>query len=344
MESLATKYRPKTFSDLVEQDSVKTILLNQLESGEIKNAYLFAGPAGDGKTTTARIFANEVNKGQGSPIELDAASNNGVDDVRAIIQESKTKSLESEYKIFILDEVHSFSNNAWQAMLKLLEEPPAKAIFILCTTNPEKIPKTILSRVQRYDFQRISQQGIADRLEYIIDEEFENTPEDEVWNYSKDSLEYIAKIADGGMRDAITMLDKCLAFSKELTIENVVTALGVADYDLMNNLTRALLDKQSEEVTKIVNSIYSTGKDLKVFAKTYTDFVLDLCKYGVTKSYEYIQIPQTVKLEELYKANDYYYFTVLLKHLVRLNDIIKWDTTPKSTVEAMLLLECFREN
>ena len=344
MESLATKYRPKTFSDLVEQDSVKTILLNQLESGEIKNAYLFAGPAGDGKTTTARIFANEVNKGQGSPIELDAASNNGVDDVRAIIQESKTKSLESEYKIFILDEVHSFSNNAWQAMLKLLEEPPAKAIFILCTTNPEKIPKTILSRVQRYDFQRISQQGIADRLEYIIDEEFENTPEDEVWNYSKDSLEYIAKIADGGMRDAITMLDKCLAFSKELTIENVVTALGVADYDLMNNLTRALLDKQSEEVTKIVNSIYSTGKDLKVFAKTYTDFVLDLCKYGVTKSYEYIQIPQTVKLEELYKANDYYYFTVLLKHLVRLNDMIKWDTTPKSTVEAMLLLECFREN
>ena len=344
MESLATKYRPKTFSDLVEQDSVKTILLNQLESGEIKNAYLFAGPAGDGKTTTARIFANEVNKGQGSPIELDAASNNGVDDVRAIIQESKTKSLESEYKIFILDEVHSFSNNAWQAMLKLLEEPPAKAIFILCTTDPQKIPKTILSRVQRYDFQRISQQGIADRLEYIIDEEFENTPEDEVWNYNKDSLEYIAKIADGGMRDAITMLDKCLAFSKELTIENVVTALGVADYDLMNNLTRALLDKQSEEVTKIVNGIYSTGKDLKVFAKTYTNFVLDLCKYGVTKSYEYIQIPQTVKLEELYKANDYYYFTVLLKHLVRLNDTIKWDTTPKSTVEAMLLLECFREN
>ena len=166
-EALATKYRPTTFDDVVGQDSTKIILQQQLETGEFKNAYLFVGSAGTGKTTCARIFADEINKHEGTPIELDAASNNGVDDVRNIIQQAKTKSLDSEYKVFIIDECHSLSNTAWQAFLKLIEEPPAKSIFIFCTTNPEKIPKTILSRVQRFDFKRISQDGIVDRLDYI---------------------------------------------------------------------------------------------------------------------------------------------------------------------------------
>ena len=170
-EALATRYRPKTFDDVTEQGSVKTILQQQLDSGEIQHAYLFCGGAGTGKTTCARIFASEINKGKGNPLELDAASNNSVDDVRNIIQQSKVKSMDSEYRIFILDEVHALSSNAWQALLKLLEEPPAKAIFIMCTTNPEKIPRTILSRVQRFDFKRISQQGIVDRLRHIIEEE-----------------------------------------------------------------------------------------------------------------------------------------------------------------------------
>ena len=169
--ALAVKYRPKTFEDVVEQDSTKVILQQQIATGEFQHAYLFVGPAGCGKTTNARIFADEINKHEGNPIELDAASNSGVDDVRNIIQQAKTKSLDSEYKVFIIDECHSLSNTAWQAFLKLIEEPPAKSIFIFCTTNPEKIPKTILSRVQRYDFKRISQQGIVDRLKYIIEQE-----------------------------------------------------------------------------------------------------------------------------------------------------------------------------
>jgi len=169
--TLAIKYRPRVWGDVVEQGSTKIILQQQLESGEVKNAYLFCGPAGCGKTTCARIFANDINKGEGNPIELDAASNNGVDDVREIINQAKTKSLNSEYKIFIIDECHALSNSAWQAMLKIIEEPPAKSIFIFATTDPQKIPKTILSRVQRYDFQRISQKGIVDRLKYILDEE-----------------------------------------------------------------------------------------------------------------------------------------------------------------------------
>ena len=167
-KALAVKYRPQTFEEVTEQKILTTILKQQISSKQIQHCYLFCGPAGCGKTTCARIFANEINGGQGIPVELDAASNNGVEDVRNIIQQAQTKSLDSEYKTFIIDECHSLSNAGWQAFLKLLEEPPAKSIFIFCTTDPQKIPKTIISRVQRYDFQRISQQGIVSRLKYVL--------------------------------------------------------------------------------------------------------------------------------------------------------------------------------
>ena len=227
VKTLAVKYRPTSWDEVSEQSSTKIILQQQLESGEVKNAYLFCGPAGCGKTTCARIFANDINKGEGNPIELDAASNNGVDDVRNIIQQAKTKSINSEYKIFIIDECHALSNSAWQAMLKIIEEPPAKSIFIFCTTDPQKIPKTILSRVQRYDFQRISQKGIVDRLWCILDKEHYNDISRENLDYSDNALEYIAKLADGGMRDAITFLDKCLAYHPKLTLKHVTEALPI---------------------------------------------------------------------------------------------------------------------
>ena len=170
-KSLAVKYRPKSWSEVSEQDSVCKILNNQIDTNTIRNGYLFCGGAGTGKTTCARIFADQINKGQGAPIELDAASNNSVEDIRKLIEQAQTQSLDSEYKTFIIDECHSLSNQAWQAMLKTLEEPPAKSVFIFCTTNPEKIPATILSRVQRFNFQRISQSGIIKRLEYVLQQE-----------------------------------------------------------------------------------------------------------------------------------------------------------------------------
>ena len=274
MISLAVKHRPKTFDDVVEQESIKVILQQQLESNEVKHAYLFCGGAGTGKTTCARIFANEINKGKGNPIEMDAASNSGVEDVRNIIQQAKSKSLDSEYKVFIVDECHAISLMGWQAFLKMLEEPPAKSIFIFCTTDPQKIPKTILSRVQRYDFSRISQEGIVGRLEAIIAAEGNEL----AIKYTDEAIEYLAKIADGGMRDAITLMDKALSFNKDLTLENVVHALGTTNYDIMFDLTECFVYPNSKKMMEIIDSIHADGKDLKRFMKTYIQFLLDVQK------------------------------------------------------------------
>lgn len=338
IKSLAVKYRPATFDDVVEQDSIKIILQQQLENNATKNAYLFTGSAGTGKTTCARIFANEINKHQGNPIEMDAASNSSVDDVREIIQQAKTKSLDSEYKVFIIDECHSLSNTAWQSFLKLLEEPPAKSIFIFCTTDPQKIPKTILSRVQRYDFQRISHKGIVERLTHIfLSECGEMTPSPGFY----DALDYLAKIADGGMRDAITLLDKCLAYSEDLTVENVINAIGTVDYEMMFHLTDSIITNEVDSTIKVIEDVHRSGKDLKQFMKNYTNFILDLCKYGVLKSFDYLELPITYK-EKLDRYTDHSFedFSRLLATLVKLNADIKWETSPKSMIEAVLVLRC----
>lgn len=345
IKSLAVKYRPHTWDEVVEQGSIKTILLEQIKTGTIKNGYLFCGGAGTGKTTCARIFANEINKGYGTPIEMDAASNNSVDDIRSITAQAQTKSLDSEYKVFIIDEAHSLSNSAWQAMLKTLEEPPLKSIFIFCTTDPQKIPKTILSRVQRYDFQRISNEGIVKRLAYILREEFPSGIQGVVnTSVSKDALEYLAKLAEGGMRDAITLMDKCLSYSTELTVDNVVKALGVADYDVMFSLLDDIIEHRLDKMLAQIDSIHASGIDMKQFMKTFTEFVLDICKYGLTKDFAIIYIPNTYA-SILDGYNDYEYSTCreLLKMLIELNTEIKWETSPKYTVEAKLFIFSFSE-
>ena len=296
-QPLANKYRPKRFEDVSEQGAIKTIIENQIKENDIRNAYLFCGGAGTGKTTCARIVAGMINEGKGNPIELDAASNNSVDDVRKIIVDSKYKSLDSKYKIYIIDECHSLSNAAWQAMLKLLEEPPASTIFIFCTTDPQKIPRTILSRVQRYNFQRISKQGIIDRLKYIIN--CENLEFEASWQlndvvadrerrekyyieYEDAAIDYIAKQAQGGMRDAITTLDKCLQYSKKLTLENVVKVLssGVTPYELYD-FTLLLLNKDTKGAIDKLNYFFMTGIDMNLLLNMYFEFLLNMQKYLV---------------------------------------------------------------
>ena len=341
-KALAIKYRPTTFNEVVEQNSIKTILQQQIKEKSFKSAYLFVGGAGTGKTTCARIFAHDINNGEGNPIELDAASQNGVDDVRGIIQQAKTKSLDSEYKVFILDEVHAFSNSAWQAMLKLIEEPPAKSIFIFCTTNPERIPKTILSRVQRYDFNRISTEGIVHRLKQILHDENIYVTAKELETVSP-SVEYIAKIADGGMRDAITLMDKCLAYSKILTLENVVSALGTVDYETMISLSADILVKNSKAVITRVEKLYSSGKDIKQFVKQYLQFLLDIQKFGAGCDWKYLQVPKIEDYEDWFedlKSHDYDKLESVLKAMIKLNADIKWSSTPKYDLEAVLYMEC----
>ena len=333
VKSLAIKYRPHQWSDVVEQDTIKGILQYQLMTGTVKNAYLFVGGAGTGKTTCARIFANEINKGEGNPIEMDAASNNSVEDAREIIRQAKTKSLNSEYKVFIIDECHMLSTAAWNALLKLIEEPPAKSIFIFCTTDPQKIPKTILSRVQRYDFQRISQKGIVNRLADIIVSE--NVP-----YADNEAVEYIAKLADGGLRDGLSMMDKCLSYSDELTMDNVVKALGLNDYDVMFRLNTSILENKGSDIIDIVESIHSSGKDLKIFMRSYMQFLLDVCKYHMLGDFKYVNIPSIYK-DGLDSDGDYEKSRLrdLLSKIIKLNSDIKWDNSPKYIIEAVLLLE-----
>lgn len=337
MESLAVKYRPSSFDDVVEQNSVKTILKYQLETGTIQHAYLFVGSAGCGKTTSARIFANEINKHQGTPIEIDAASHNSVDDVRAIIDDSKLQSIDSEYKVYVLDEVHMLSTSAWNAMLKLLEEPPAKSIFIMCTTNPERIPQTILSRVQRYDFQKISTDGIHERLVNILKLEG-----NEVVGRTDDAVEYIAKLANGGMRTAISLMDKCLSYSQELTVENVVTALGVADYSDYVQLAQAMLTNNKQEAIEVLEHVKNDGKDIKQFVKGYLEFCLDVCKYCTCRDFQYIKIPNTADYTQLLDRwlGCAAVFTRYVGVLINLNSELRWETDPFTLTEATILLEC----
>ena len=230
--------------------------------------------------------------------------------------------MDSEYKVFILDEVHSLSNQAWQAFLKTLEEPPATAIFIMCTTNPERVPATILSRAQRYNFQKISTQGIVDRLKYILTAESIMNPgyTEENDNISQ-ATEYIAKLAEGGMRDAITLLDKCLSYSTELTVDNVVKALGVADYDTMVELTDKMFNDDVPGIIKIVNDVYSSGVDLKQFVKTYFEFILDLNVLEKTGDKSFVKIPETyLQTFREYDDTEWDFCEALLKELVDLSE------------------------
>lgn len=345
MASLATEYRPKYFEEVVGQEYIKAILQSQIKTGEFKNAYLFVGGAGTGKTTTARIVANEINEHKGSPIEIDGASNNGVENVRNIIEDCKYKSLDSRYKIYIIDECHMLSTGAWNAMLKVLEEPPKDTIFILCTTDPQKIPATILSRVQRFDFRRIPTAQIVDRLKYILACEDEKISDDGRNGYLRDhaedaALEYIAKLADGGMRDSITMLDKVLGYSMEVTMENVIEALGAPDYSKFIDLLRHILYSELKPMIELIEQFHMSGKDLKLTMRNFCDFVLDVCKYIATKNLSLTAVPDMFKeeLDKLIGQADYDFFLYVLDEMSKLNSLIKWEPNPKPIIQATFLL------
>ncbi len=289
--ALYRKFRPSEFNQVKGQDHVVTTLKNQIKNDRLGHAYLFCGTRGTGKTSVAKLFAKAVNCSNpvsGEPcnecksciniskgsslnvIEIDAASNNGVDNIRQINDEVQYSPTQGKYKVYIIDEVHMLSTGAFNALLKTLEEPPSYVIFILATTEVHKIPITILSRCQRYDFRRINIKTIKDRLEEML--EAENSKAEE------EALEYIAKVADGSMRDAISILDKCMAFymDEELTFDKVLNVLGAVDTEVFSLFLNDIVSQDVSKGIKRLDDIVMEGRELTQFISDFIWYLRNL--------------------------------------------------------------------
>lgn len=336
--NLATKYRPKKFENIVCQDNVKIVLQNQIDTNEFKQAYLFCGSAGTGKTTSARIFANEINKGEGRIVEIDGASNNGVDNIRNLIDNCKMKSLDGTYKVFIIDEVHMLSIGAFNALLKILEEPPKGTIFILCTTDPQKIPATILSRVQRFDFKRIPTQRIMNRLTYIIEKE--NQTRTEQIEYTDEALQYIAQLAEGGMRDAITKLDTVLGFTQNITSEAVIKCLGLTSTQFILEILDNIIVKEPKNILGAIDTIFLEGKDLKLFIKDSIKVLIDVIKCQMGSSSENIPQSCQAKVTNIIEHSTPEQLLSILDSYNSLYFKIRYEHNPKIFIESELLYLC----
>lgn len=331
MRALPLKYRPKDWDDVTEQTAIISILRHQIDTETHKHCYLFVGPAGCGKTTLARIMASKLN---GQVVEVDAASNSGVDNVRGIVEQAEKRPVQGENKIFILDECHSFSNGAWQAFLKLLEEPPQSSIFIFCTTDPQKIPATIISRVQRFDFSRMSLEGILARLNYIFEKECENV--EEPFTATEEAMEYIAKLAEGGMREAIKMLDQCLSYTPELTVESVTAALGVSHYDTFQDLMVAMLNEDIATAVQVVEDVYNAGKDLKQFVKQFQAYLLDVSKFLTFGNFKLVQIPDLPKYRDVMQDENLADVLLLLRWAKDVNNSLRWESGGRYLIETAI--------
>ena len=266
---LALKFRPKSWQEIVGQEAIISILQRQVAIKKWKNTYLFAGPHGCGKTTVARILANEINNGEGQPIEIDGASNNGVDNIRNLISDSQQCSIDSEYKVYIIDEAHQLTKAAWDAALKLIEEPPVSSIFIFCTTNISKIPNTILSRVQTFRFRRVDKQVIFNRLQFIMNEEFKDI------KYDVKALQRIAVLSNGHVRDSIKLLEKCLDATDNLSLENVESILGLVKIESLSRLNNAVVSKNLNDCIKELEYIKSYSSDLSLIYDEIIDFSIN---------------------------------------------------------------------
>ncbi len=335
METLAVRYRPKRFEDVCAQGATIKILEKQLELRQFKNAYLFVGPSGVGKTTLARIFANGINNGRGTPIEIDAASNNGVDNVKSIVASAQERALDGEYKIYIVDECHMITTAGWNAFLKCIEEPPQYTIFIFCTTDVQKVPNTITNRVQKFNLTKIDTLTIRNRLENILKCEIDFNTD----NFAA-SLEYIAKLSQGSMRQAISYLEKCLDYSREFTIDDVFEVLGNYPLTMFFDLTNMLIDRDSENIVKLIDSINNRGLDLRLFIDNYLTFVLDLSKYCLFKDLTNTQIPNIYLDEVKYVTDDgeqIKYFLHLQDSILSIKNLIKYDTSVYTSVVVSLL-------
>ena len=335
--SLYRKFRPQTFADVKGQDHIVTTLQNQIKSGRFGHAYLFTGTRGTGKTSVAKILARAVNcqnPVDGSPcgecerckaaldgssiniIEMDAASNNGVDNIRQINEEVRYAPTDDKFKVYIIDEVHMLSTGAFNALLKTLEEPPEYVIFILATTEVHKIPITIMSRCQRYDFKHISLDVIYNRLNELMNAEGVNAEEK--------ALRFIAKAADGSMRDALSLLDRCIAFylGEDLTYDKVLEVLGAVDTEVFEKLLCAIVDEDGSGSLDIIEDMVQAGRDLSQFTSDFIWYMRNLLLVKVSDNMSSIVDMSDEKLIQM--ANDAKLFdeAVIMRYIKILSETL----------------------
>lgn len=356
--ALYRKFRPDNFADVKGQDHIVTTLTNQIKANRIGHAYLFCGTRGTGKTTVAKILAKAVNcqnPVNGSPcnecemcraiqagtsmnvIEIDAASNNGVDNIREIREEVSYRPTEGNYKVYIIDEVHMLSVGAFNALLKTLEEPPSYVIFILATTEAHKIPITILSRCQRYDFHRISIDTIAARLDELLKAEGVEAEEK--------AVRYVAKAGDGSMRDALSLLDQCIAFylGETLTYDKVLDVLGAVDTEVFSRLLRKVLAGDVTGAIRVLEDLIVGGRELGQFVSDFTWYMRNLLLVKTSENPEEAIDVSSENLKLLQEESEMVDVETLMRYIRIFSDLsnqIRFAAQKRVLVEIALIKLC----